>query len=101
MVLFGTWWSSVSNGRSQHPVLGAYEIVDHIIQNEEVEYLADVVKRVVLSLGKGGSSSAAGWEGLQCYIVYNKILFVKHIFFRTQVQSLPCLVTKPPTHCLF
>ena len=46
--------------------------MDHIIQNEEVEYLADVVKRVVLSLGKGGSSSAAGWEGLQLYnIVYN------------------------------
>ena len=47
-----------------------------INQGEEVEYLADVVKRVVLSLGKGGSSSAAGWEGLQCdNFVYNKIRF--------------------------
>ena len=86
---FGTRWSSVSNGRSRHPVLGAYEIVDHINQDEEVEYLADVVKRVVLSLGKGGTSSAAGWEGLQLY----NIVYI--------VQSLPCLVTKPPTHCLF
>ena len=50
--------------------------MDHNNQGEEVEYLADVVKRVVLSLGKGGSSSAAGWEGLQCdNFVYNKIRF--------------------------
>ena len=92
-MLIGTQWSSVSNGRSRHPVLGAYEIVDHINQDDEVEYLADVVKRVVLSLGKGGSSSAAGWEGLQCYdIVYNKILFDKHIFFSdsSPVIALPC-----------
>ena len=83
-------------------VLGAYEIVDHNNQGEEVEYLADVVKRVVLSLGKGGSSSAAGWEGLQCdNFVYNKIMFDKHIFDQTQVQSWPCLVNKPPTHFLF
>ena len=60
-----------------------------ILTKMEVEYLADVVKRVVLSLGKGGTSSAAGWEGLQLY----NIVYI--------VQSLPCLVTKPPTHCLF
>ena len=74
--------------------------MDHIIQNEEVEYLADVVKRVVLSLGKGGSSSAAGWEGLQCYIVYNKILFDKHIFF--ELKSSHCLalsLSHPLTAC--
>ena len=101
-MLFGTWWSSVSKGQSWHPVLGAYEIVDHDNQGEKVEYLADVVKRVVLSLGKGGSSSAAGWEGLQCdNFLYNKIMFDKHIFDQTQVQSWPCLVNKPPTHFLF
>ena len=76
--------------------------MDHNNQGEEVEYLADVVKRVALSLGEGGTSSAASSEGLQCdNFVYNKIRFDKHIFHQFQVQCLPFLVTKPPTHCLF
>ena len=79
----------------------AYDIVDHNNQGEEVKYLADVVKRVVLSLGKGGSSSAAGWEGLQCdNFLYNKIMFDKHIFDQTQANhSLALSLSHPLTSC--